>query len=263
MSYPLAKEIAFDEISYGNFYDKVRRLIGERYIIERDGPGLTCVVLQLSKKGFEFLKSELGELRENRFAAQSVTHDYWATVVQLGDFVFGVPKEVKFFTEQQLQCADDSLLPEWVPKSRSHVPDGMTYVERANSKKVVAFEIELNLKPLLRYDKAGYYFDAGFSKFDVVLWVCANKWILNEIKNRLSGLKLRNLDIHQFVLASDVRLNGWDAQIANGTFAGTSIREIFDCNPSVKPQESLRKASGTAMSEIFFPVAKSARGLGR
>lgn len=262
LTYPLAKEIAFKKISYGNYYDKIRRLIGEGLIIERPVLGIGCTVLQLSKKGFELIKYELGDLRENRFAAQNVTHDYWASAVQIGEFIQGLPEEVRFFTEQQLQCTDDSLLPEWVPKSRSHIPDGLTHIKGDKDPSVIAFEVELNLKPLLRYDKAGYYFDAGLSKFDVVIWFCANKWIIQEISARLAGLKLRNHEIHQFLLTSDFRVHGWNAKIEQGSMAGTSLREIYSGKGLGSLPEHLWNSSGTGLHKIFFSRSKSRKGLG-
>ncbi len=101
-------------------------------------------------------------------------------------------------TEQELQCTDDSLLPPWVPKSRSHIPDGLTQIKSGKDSAVIAFEVELNLKPMLRYDKAGYYFDAGLSKFDVVVWACANDWIAKEIATELKG-EMEQLKISQTV----------------------------------------------------------------
>ena len=85
MSYPLAKAIAFEKNSYGNFYSKIRRLLREGHIVERGGVGLKTSVIQLAKKGFDYIRYDLGELRENRFVAQSVTHDYWATAFQAFD----------------------------------------------------------------------------------------------------------------------------------------------------------------------------------
>lgn len=257
LSYPLAKIIAFEKNSYGNFYSKVRRLLREGYIVERGGIELKCPVIQLAKKGYEYIQFDLGELREKRFVAQSVTHDYWATVFQIGEFILGLPDNVKFFTEQEIQCTDDTLLPEWVPKSRSHIPDGLTLVTDGENRAVFAIEIDLNLKPLLRYDKAGYYFDAGLSKVDVVLWLCATKWIASEIESRLSGLKLRNPGIHQFLQTADYAKLGWDAAVESGSLKGRTIREIYLSKGYKTPLETPSNTYRTVMPKIFFPNGKS------
>jgi hypothetical protein len=257
LSYPLAKEISFKKNTYGKFYWKMLRLLREGYIIDRGCDDPDIDVLQLSKKGFEYVYYDLGELREKRFAPQSVTHDYWATMFQIGEFVYDVPDGVKLYSEQQLQCADDSLLPEWVPKSRSHIPDGFTLIENGSERAVFATEIELNLKPMLRYDKAGYYFDAALSKVDVVFWVCAETWISRSIFDRLAGLKLRNIEIHQFLLTSDFQTLGWDAIVERGTLRGKSLREIYRSKTGLKPIEEGSNTGLTGFSKIFFPRGKS------
>lgn len=231
--------------------------------MEWQGSDLPCDLIYLSKKGFEVIKHSLGELREVRFLPQSVVHDYWATAIHLGNFVHGIPPEVRFFTEQELQCTDDSLLPDWVPKSRSHIPDGMTRIKSGDDSRVVAIEVELNLKPYLRYDKAAYYFDAGLSKFDLVIWVCASRWILEQIVARLAGLRLRNLNIHQFVLTSDFQTHGFKASVTHGTRQGQTLEEIYLVNGWVSPGSSLDKAGATKSSELFFPTLKSPRSLMR
>ncbi len=263
LTYPLAKKIAFEAICYGHFYSKIRRLLREGYIIERHDTDLKCTVLQLAKKGFEVLRYDLGELRENRFAAQSVAHDYWATAFQIGEFIQAPSSDVRFFTEQEIQCTDDSLLPEWVPKSRTHIPDGLTRLKCGGQKSVVAIEVELNLKPPLRYDKAGYYFDAGLSKIDVVLWLCGHRWIARKIESRLSGLKLRNREIHQFALTSEYRSLGWDCKIVSGNLSGKTLREIYIVKGHKTPLEQSSNNALTLMQKIFFPKGQSPQFSGK
>ena len=225
--------------------------------MKRDGIGLDCVVLQLTKKGFDYLKYDLGELLELRYAAQSVAHDYWATAFQLGEFIESRPKNVEFLTEQQLLCTDDSLLPKWRPKSRDHIPDGMTCIKNGTAESVFAIEIELNLKPLLRYDKIGHYFDAAFSKVDVVFWVCASTAIAQTISDRLFHLKLRNFEIHQFIITSEFKRKGWDAVVCSGSYRDRSIKEVYLTKGHQNPEKEPKKDRKNELSEIFFPTVKS------
>jgi hypothetical protein len=261
LSYPLAKSLVFKEIKYGTFYKKIRRLLDEGYILEWRGSAFPFDLLHLSKKGFDALKYDLGELREERFAPQSVVHDYWATAIQLGEFVHKIPDEIKFFTEQQLQCTDDCHLPQWVPKSRNHVPDGLTKIKYGEQSRVVAFEVELNLKAFIRYDKAAYYFDAGLSNFDVVIWLCANDWIINKITARLKSLRLRNHDVHQFILTSDFQANGWDAKITKGSLTGQTLSEIYMAKSWIEAGSTLDQPWITRSAEIYFPKLKSPNGI--
>lgn len=119
----------------------------------------------------------------------------------------------------------------------------------------------MNLKALLRYDKAAYYFDAALSKFDVVVWLCANPWIQEQISNRLAGLQIRNHGIHQFVMTSDFQADGWSAKVTHGTLQGQTLSDIYMVQRWITPGSSLGKAWVSRSSEIFFPTRKSPNGI--
>ena len=121
LSYPLASQMVFPKISRIGSYRKIRRLVKEGYLVEREVSRLSMDVIQLSKKGFDCIKYDMDELKQLRFAAQSVDHDYITSAFHLGEFVHAVPKGVVLLTEQQLQAVDNSLLPEWTPKSYEHI----------------------------------------------------------------------------------------------------------------------------------------------
>lgn len=233
-------------------------MLREGYITEREAPGLNVAVLQLSKKGFDVIKFDLGEVREKRFSPQSVAHDYVSAAFQLGDFIHGEYKP-EFLTEQEHQCMDDSLLPPWVPKARDHIPDGFTRLQvSGRADLVVAIEVELNLKPWLRYDKAAHYFDMSPVKIDVVFWLCDGMKIAQDIYKRLLSLKLKAIDIHAIVLLDDFRMMGWQAPIRSGQHKGKSVREIYGTKAVQKPCKTDTKAVQNESSEIFFPVKKTA-----
>jgi hypothetical protein len=230
-------------------------------LLERDALQWDASAFQLSKKGFEVLRYDMGELRENRFAAQSVAHDFIATAFHLGDFVLGVPENVRFFSEQEIQCTDDSLLPAWVPKFRDHIPDGLTRVKAGQGDSVFGLEVELNLKPMLKYDKAAYYFDSSLSKVDVVFWLCGAVWIAKEISQRLQGLKLRNREIHHFIAMEDFKEKGWQAVARSGAYRGKTVQEIYNARGVQWPGNTSAIAGQSSCHEIFFPKKKSPFGL--
>ena len=257
LSYTAAKKICFDDISHKRYYKKIRRLISEGYIIERDGSDLDFSVLQLSKKGFEYLKYDLGFLKENRFAAQSVAHDYWGTAFQLGEFAINPRPDVEFFTEQELQCSDDSLLPDWVPKSRDHFPDGFTRIKNEKFDSVFAIEVDLNLKPLIRYQKSGYYYDGLDSRTDVVFWLCDGFRLMERIFECLNSAKLRRFETHHFVLLDDFKKLGWQAPVRSGREKNKTVREIYMARTGEDPgQERVRPGDGT-IQEIYLSKKKS------
>jgi hypothetical protein len=257
LNYMAAKTLCFDKLSHWSFYEKIRRLIDEGYLMERDGSELTFAVLQLSKKGFEYLKYDLGFLKENRYAAQSVAHDYWATAFQLGEFAFYPSQDVEFFTEQELQCTDDSLLPDWVPKSREHFPDGFTRIKNDKFDSVFAIEVDLNLKPPLRYVKSGYYFDGLDSRTDVVFWLCDGVRLMERICEHLNSAKLRRVEIHHFVLLDDFKRLGWEAHVRSGREQNKTIRDIYlQRSPLGLPKEPPRPTQG-GLQEVFLSTKKS------
>lgn len=230
----------------------------EAYLVEREVQGFDVPVFQLSKKGFDVIKFDLGELREKRFAPQSVAHDYVSAAFQLGDFIHG-NHSAELLTEQEHQCTDDSLLPAWVPKSREHIPDGFTRLGLpGGGEVVVAIEVELNLKPWIRYDKAAHYFDMSPTKIDVVFWLCNGMKLAQEIYKRLLGLNLRKIEIHSIVLLDDFRSQGWQAPIRSGQFKGKTVREVYGTKSAQKPYKTHTKAVQNGNSEIFFPVKKTA-----
>ena len=213
--------------------------------------------LQLGKKGFEFLKTVLGELRENRYAAQSVTHDYWAMAFQVGEFLHVESSNVDFFTEQEIQCKDDSLFPDWVFRSREHIPDGMTLIKNGKERSVIAIEVDLTIKPLLRYDKAMYYFDAYDSKTDIVFWLVDGVNVMNGIYDRLVAGKIRKFDIHHFVLLSDFKKLGWNAIARTGQFTQKSVHDIYVAKGWQTPPTGLSNEWQTQFQELFISSRKS------
>lgn len=253
----MVQTLKFSEKTQWNAYRKVRRLLSEGYLVERDGDRLEFPVLQVTKKGFELIQSGLGELSEMRFAAQSVEHDYWATVFQLGEFLCGSMTGVEFFTEQEYQCRDENLLPDWVPKSKSHIPDGLTRIQNGNQHSVFAIEVEIHLKPPLRYDKAGYYFDSGLSNVDIVFWLCRDEKLGKDIIARLNNARLRNIDIHHVIFMDDFKNMGWLAPAKSGQYLGKSVREIYLARCPQDPHQHLIIDSSAELAEVFFPTKKS------
>ena len=257
LSYPLASQMVFPNISKLGSYRKIRRLVKEGYLVEREVSRLGMDVIQLSKKGFDCIKFDMSEMRQLRFAAQSVDHDYITSVFQLGEFVHGVPKGVELLTEQQLQAVDTTLLPSWTPKSYDHIPDGYIHFEAGEIKKTIAIEVELNYKSPIRYLKMGHYFDMNHEKVDVVLWLCDRVALAQFISDQLYRSNLRNFEVHNFVLLSDFRSLGWDAQSRSGSAKGQSIKEIYLANGYQNPVQSLVNPWSEKTKNVFFNFRKS------
>ena len=196
-------------------------------------------------------------MRQLRFAAQSVDHDYITSAFHLGEFVHGVPKGVELLTEQQLQTVDTTLLPSWTPKSYEHIPDGYIHFEAGEMKKTIAIEVELNYKSPLRYQKMGHYFDMGHEKVDVVLWLCDRVALAQFISDHLFHSKVRNFKVHNFFLLDTFRDRGWDALSLAGSEKGKSIKEIYLANGYQNPTQSPVNPWSEKTKNIFFDLRKS------
>lgn len=226
-------------------------------MIERDGLDLGLTVLQLGKKGFELLRHDLGHLTQQRFAAQSVVHDYIATAFHLGEFAISPRDDVEFLTEQEVQCCEESLLPSWIPRSKEHIPDGFTRIKNEKFDSVFAFEVELHLKPFLRYSKAAYYFDGIDSKVDVVFWICDGMNLILRISEHLSTLRLRRIEIHHFVLLDDFRKYGWNCPTRSGREKNQKIRDIYMARARQGADRSPANPQQDNLIDVFFSSKKS------
>jgi len=172
-------------------------------------------VWQLTKKGFDMIVSDIGEISEKRYKPHSVSHDAWVLAFHLGEFVHGIPDDVTICTEQQFRSFDKSLLPIWLPKDKSHVPDGFTRTTFGKKPILYGIEMELHAKPIERYDDVFNYYDDE-KKIDEILWVVSSSYIRERMIERLYMIDVRRRDIHNFLLLEDFKTNGWGARIQQG-----------------------------------------------
>jgi hypothetical protein len=243
------------------FYEIIARLVAEGLLVERtEGSRFTVTLYQLSKKGFEHISHDLPDLVEKRFAAQSVTHDAFATAFHLGDFVHGTPNEVQLLSEQELQCFDTSLYPIGIPKTRDHIPDGYTIVENGTTRRITAFEIEVNAKGPARYDKVSLHFDLA-RDVDCVLWLVQDAKVFSLITERFLEIKTRRYAIHNFVTIDQFVKDGWSARIFFGSFKNQTIHDVLNPNGPQTPPKGSPKPTQNQLSDIFLKNAKSPRAL--
>lgn len=216
----------------------------------------------LTKKGFEVIEFDLGEPGEKRFLPQSIPHDAWVLAFQLGHFIHGIPNGVVLCTEQQFRCFDLSLLPNWIPGSKKHVPDGFTFVSNGKRKVVYGIEVELNLKPIERYDEISGYYD-GQTKVDYVLWLASSENMVKRIRERFKATETIRPGIHNFILLEDFKKSGWTARLLDGDLKDLTIHQLM----SVTSQSHLSHRPVTTQSqqpiEIFLATARSPRILAR
>ncbi len=251
------KRISLHDRKSWSAYYVIRKLLRDGLLAEENIPKLGAVPLRLTKKSFERIAYDLGHLREKRFLPQSVPHDYLASCFQMGNFLLKDNENVHFFTEQQIHCTEDSLLPSWVPRNREHIPDGLTKIEYENGPKHFGIEVELHIKPVIRYGKIGFYYDHANPKFDGVFWLVESLSLMEEILRLLKAADLRRLNIHHFVLLADFKRFGWNAIVRNGFFARKSIREAYGFSDVLGSNEIAISDSLVSAQDFFFNSTKS------
>jgi hypothetical protein len=257
LNYPVIQNTIFKAISKHNSYSKIRRLLKEGYIEECFGTKLDVTCVKLTKKGFEQIKYDVGYITQDRFKPQSVTHDYWAMAFQRGEFAINPNKNVSFITEQELQARDHGTFLVKVPESKEHIPDGLTVFGDGEKSQMVAVEVELNLKPNLRYVKAAYYFDSPYTNIDTVFWLCDRSWLMEKIFYDMQKLRLGRMDIHHFVLLEDFKELGWNAKARSGRDINKTIREVYAQRSTQLPSETPENSLLGKMQELYFSNKKS------
>jgi hypothetical protein len=210
----------------------------------------------LTKKGFEAIADELGELSERRFKPHSIPHDAWVLAFQLGSYLGSVPYGVTICTEQQYRCFDSSLLPDWLPAERNHIPDGFTQVISGSKTALYGIEVELHLKPIDRYDSISSYYD-GQELVHHVLWLTGTAYIGKKIRERLTSLDALRLSSHNFILLEDFKKDGWSAKIVSGDLKDFSIRQLMFPTGHQLRTNHAPKANQPRAIDYFLSTARS------
>lgn len=221
------KTILASGSSFWTVYDWILKLKNEGYISSTGGSDwYPPVVWQLTKKGFDACLADVGELSELRFKPHSVPHDAWVLAFQLGDFVHGVPDFVTICTEQQFRSFDQSLHPKCFPKDKSHIPDGFTGIKSGDRTIVYGIEVELNAKPIERYDAVFNYYEDETS-ISNVLWLVGTPYVKSRMIERLAQIDVSRKGIHNFIHLEDFKKNGWDSVINHGQLLNQSIKRLM------------------------------------
>ncbi|MCB0370939.1 MAG: hypothetical protein KDD45_16335 [Bdellovibrionales bacterium] len=168
----------------------------------------------LSSKGFSVLKKKLIELSEEGYLSENHYHDRLVQAFHLGEWINYHHPQVLFWTEQELRRFDVNDYPDWVPKSKEHRPDGYTRIIDNHKAYTLAFEVELSLKRLSRYE-ATLQFYKHAKQINRVYWLVANEDIKNQILRAKEAIHDDSINYHVFVDLEDFKKNGWDAMIMN------------------------------------------------
>jgi len=115
----------------------------------------------LDRRGFEHLRdiNRLPELEEDGFRSEHCEHDFLVSAVHLGDWLVAAPPQAEVFTEQELRRFHVDDYPAWIPRAKSHRPDGYWRVPFGNQRFTVALEVERHVKKPSDYEAAVSFYN--------------------------------------------------------------------------------------------------------
>ncbi|MAZ50107.1 MAG: hypothetical protein CME65_16210 [Halobacteriovoraceae bacterium] len=177
----------------------------------------------LKKKGFDVIKSSLPELAEIGFKSENIVHDYLCTLLSLSLETKSEDKKSIVISEQQLRRFDENVFPKWLPSPKDHRPDGYIRTSEEDNQKLIALEVELNIKKASRYLSTLYFFETYSDKIDHILWVLPSHKTGERLSRILkdSGISSRSLcpkdreDYHLFISLVEFEKAGMDTKVFN------------------------------------------------
>ena len=91
---------------------------------------------------------------------------------------------------------------------------------------VVALEVERTVKSTKRYQEVADFYEKQPGIMFVV-WAVETPGKLQSIRSSIEKFTPKLVNMHQFTLISDIRVNGWNAQFRNGLLAGKSLASLL------------------------------------
>lgn len=169
---------------------------------------------QLTDKGFETIREDLGELKEEGFLSENHWHDCNVLAFQLGEWSTLRFPVVTHFTEQELRRRSRDYYPEWVPNTGEHRADGYTRIEGAKKAWVLAYEVELWAKSTAIYESLIRYYRMHRG-LDLVYWLIGDPEVKKQILRAKTCVRDPEDNYHLFVDIGQYQAKGWDAPVTN------------------------------------------------
>lgn len=212
-------------------YRRLKRLEQGRFIQSLPSKNGKGFVWSLDKSGFAYLKDEMPPETENGYLSEHLGHDLLVLAVQLGDWIFHLPKGWHLFTEQQMRRYPKESYPQWVSKSKIHRPDGYWYFNDGSSSRLLALEVELSQKKLTEYETTGRFYSLD-AKADRVIWITGPLVNPDSIHSTVLKAIGSKSSSHSFITLKDFLANHWQSKVCVGKDVGASLYNILVQSPS-------------------------------
>lgn len=214
-----------DKHPYSTYY-RLKALCKQGYLrLESVGESASRFGWTLTARSFKVIRPLLPEDTANGFRSEAIEHDFLVSAIHLGPCT----KETEGlaqFTEQELRNLPKELYPDWVPSTDLHRPDGYWGVLEDKKMTVVALEVERTVKSAKRYQEVADFYEKQPGIMYVV-WAVETPGELQSIRSSIEKFTPKLVDMHQFTLVSDIRLNGWSAQFRCGLQSGKTLASLL------------------------------------
>lgn len=205
-------------------------------------------VWALSARGFATIRHSLPLLTEEGFKSEHLGHDIAVTAAHLGDWIMHAPEGVEFVTEQELRRFDKEALPEWLPDTDLHRPDGYWRIRIGDKLRVLALEVELSQKALDRYENIARFYSEDAEACHVI-WIVDGKQLMNRVHQKIRDYIGTARHLHSFCLFSEFQKLGWQTKIESGNAIGQTLANRL----LILPEFTLKDSSGLS----FFDLRKN------
>ncbi len=219
--------------------------------VRSDGMGQKFVCT-LDQRGFDAIREELPQLKEEGYKSEFMAHDLLVSAFHLGNWLVEKPKEAVLFSEQQLRRYEPEFYPDWVPKSEIHRPDGYSRVPLEGELSTVAIEVELTHKRDSDYTRVAEFY-GHYRNIKKVLWLVPRESMAAGLDEKLRSASRRTESPHNFILLEQFRLLGWESHISIGPDQGKTLSNML----SGIAQEPGRLLTDSSLGLTLLDLRKS------
>lgn len=215
----------FHEISIKTCYERLMKLMNSSFI-KRVSISESHLVWSLGPNGYLAIRDLLPEMKNPGYGSEFPIHDLLVNLASHGDYWASLPKNLTFLSEEEVKRLSIEHLPEWYPMDLLRRPDGFWFYHKEEIKYTMALEVETTLKPNTKYETIARHYDMVPNLYRV-LWIVTSSKMANTIfecfQNKVGSENFK----HDFILISDLVLNGWSASIILGADEGASIEKVL------------------------------------
>lgn len=181
----------------------------------------------ISRKGFNFIKEDLPQLKRGNFKSDAPYHDALVTAIHLGEWLVDVPGGVKSFSEQQMKTYFPEHYPNWLPDIESHRPDGFWCISRGGSNKVTALEVQRSAQSKGWWESVQAFYDLS-TGIDQVIWVCESSHGIKTLGQKFCMGAQGDRPKHFVFSLKDLFDKGWTAPSLFGPDQLKIFSELLD-----------------------------------